>query len=88
MVADRVSCRCRRNVRHCSVNVEQDEAQQLRSDSEVQLAFSGDAHDALECNDREDWATVLEPIESGERCGVSRGKRCKPGGRMVDFSSG
>ena len=76
MVADRVSCRCRRNARLRSVNVEQDEAQQVRSDSEVQPAFSGDAQDALKCNDREEWATVLEPIESGERRGVSRGQRC------------
>ena len=73
MVADRVSCRCRRNGRLRSVNVEQDVAQQVRSDPEVQLAFSGDAQDALKCNDREEWAIVLKPIESRERRSVSRG---------------
>ncbi len=47
--------------RHCSVDIEERVSKQVRDDAQVEIAFVVEVEDALECNDGEDSAVVVEP---------------------------
>ena len=56
----------------CSVYIEESVSKQVRDDAQVEIAYVVEVEDALECNDGEDSAVVVESINLGVCGGVFR----------------
>ncbi len=50
----------------CSIDVEQDVAQQVCLDPEERLTFTGDTEDAFQGDDGKHWATVFNAIDAAD----------------------